>query len=85
MGIGLTFDWDAVEVDVDAVFAALLRRERDALDAVAQIDDVVRHRTSAADDVQLHVAHSGVAGVAAEREFLPGQRSRQVGKLQFKN
>lgn len=39
----LTFDFDAVEVYVDAMFAAFLRGKGHVTDSIAQVDDGVWH------------------------------------------
>ena len=79
--VELTSDFDAVVVDVDAVLAALLRRESDGVDALLHLADAVRHGAAAVDQVELGLAPSGLRRVASEREFLSWDGAAQVQQL----
>lgn len=76
-----TFDFDAVVVDVDAMLAALLRRERDHVDAFLHFAHSVRQRTAAMNEVELGLTPSGFRRVARKREFFSRYCSRDVQQL----
>lgn len=72
----LTFDFDAVEVYVDAMFAAFLRGKGHVTDSIAQVDDGVWHWTAAEDYVQHHFPPACTRYVACERERFTWHCSR---------
>jgi len=71
-----TFDFNAIEVDIDAVFAALLGGERHAMDSVTQVNGGVWNRTAVKDHVQHHLTPACCRRIAREREWLTWHRSR---------
>lgn len=75
---------DSVIVDVETMLAALLRRERDGVDALGRLADRVRQRATVQDDVELGLAPSGAGAVARDREFLARNGARQIRQLAHK-
>ena len=76
-----TFNFNAIVVGVDAMLARILRSESHVIQALGHFLDVVRDWTSAVHDVQFGLTPTSGRGIAHEREWLTGNRSRYVRQL----
>ena len=63
------------------MLAALLRRERDGVDAFRRLANGVGQRAAVQDDVELGLAPAGAGAVAGDAEFLAENGARQIRQL----